>query len=442
MRIKSSFFLFLGVWLYACAVQAETFPPGKVIDVVACKADPAQSYALYIPLRGGNGLPVIYFFDPHGAGALPLSKYKSLADKYGFILVGSNNSKNGNDWSTSEKIWQTLLADTRDRLKLTNNLLYTCGFSGGAKVASFVAIQNPVIRGVIAGGAALPDGVQPENFPFSYTLLAGEGDMNLTDLVATQAELDKTKTRHRIIFFDGKHEWAPVNRMNLAFGGLRLDLAPRDDRAVAAYSALGRQQVEEYFKNNRLIRAAQECQLWIALLGEQSGWFKEKLNSLNGNPRYRQERQLEQQLFAKEENTKQEYMQHFQQGDNRYWLAVIKDLQAKAQLNTAERGMYQRLLAYLSLAFYSLSNRMISGNANAEARRFVDLYKMADPTNSEAWYFSALLDARAGQQLAAENELVKAVDFGFNDKARLQQQPEFKGLNLSRVQQRMQSGHR
>ncbi|HEY6902500.1 MAG TPA: hypothetical protein VI233_17705, partial [Puia sp.] len=136
-----------------------------------------------------------------------------------------------------------------------------------------------------------------------------------------------------------------------------------------------------------------------------------------------------------------EYMQHFQQGDTRYWSGVIRDLQAKTQLRTAERGMNQRLLAYLSLAFYSFSNRMIGANANNEARHFVDLYKMADPTNSEAWYFSALLDARAGQKPAAENELIKAVDYGFNDKTRLRQQPEFKGLNLSKVEQRMKHAY-
>ncbi|MBS1661189.1 MAG: hypothetical protein JST68_09075 [Bacteroidetes bacterium] len=433
MRKKARFFKILGVGLYVLiavsTVCAQTFPSGKVIDAVVCKTDPTQSYALYIPAKGGDG--IVYFFDPHGAGALPVNKYKDLADKYGFILVGSNNSKNGNDWSTSEKIWQKLYEDTRARLKIDANRVYTCGFSGGAKVASFVAIQYPAsIKGVIAGGAALPDGVQADNFPFSYTLLAGEGDMNLTDLIATQSELDKTRTRHRIIFFDGKHEWAPANRMELAFVGLKTDQVSKSD-----YSAMGRLQVEEEYKNNRLIRAAQECQFWIAVLSE-SRWFKEKLNNLNGNPKYQQERQLEQQLLNKEQTFKGEYMQHFQNGDNRYWAGVIKDLQAKSQLKTAERGMYQRLLAFLSLAFYSLSNRAIFGNANVEARRLVDLYKMADPTNSEAWYFSALLDARAGQKQAAEDELIKAEACGFNDKARLHQQPEFKALNLSRVEQR------
>src|SRR6202000_2250489 len=118
-------------------------PPGKVIASVTCKSDPTQSYAVYIPARGNKGaLPVVYFFDPHGDGALPLNKYRSLAESYGFILVGSNNSKNGNDWNTTENSWRHVADDTKNRLKIDGSRVYTCGFSGGAKVASYIALQH------------------------------------------------------------------------------------------------------------------------------------------------------------------------------------------------------------------------------------------------------------------------------------------------------------
>ena len=42
--------------------------------------------------------PIIYFFDPHGVGNLPLILYKDLAEKYGFIIAGTYNSKNGMQW--------------------------------------------------------------------------------------------------------------------------------------------------------------------------------------------------------------------------------------------------------------------------------------------------------------------------------------------------------
>jgi hypothetical protein len=72
---------------------------------------------------------------------------------------------------------------------------------------------------------------------------------------------------------------------------------------------------------------------------------------------------------------------------------------------------------------------MITGNDNVQARRFVELYKLADPTNSEAWYFSAVLNAREGKTQDAESDLLKADSYGFRDRARFLQQPEFQRLN-------------
>ena len=90
--------------------------------------------------------------------------------------------------------------------------------------------------------------------------------------------------------------------------------------------------------------------------------------------------------------------------------------------------MYQRLLAYLSLAFYSISNQLINANENNVARHFVELYKRADATNTEAWYFSAILDVREGHTPEAEKDLGRAIQYGFRDRKRLTQQIEFKGI--------------
>jgi hypothetical protein len=182
--------------------------------------------------------------------------------------------------------------------------------------------------------------------------------------------------------------------------------------------------------------AYQECTLTALFLDGltgEAGWFKKQLTSLANDPGYRQQRQAQEALLIREQNIKGGYMQHFQQVDRQYWTTTIHDLQAKAAVRSPEKGMYQRLLAYLSLAFYSLSNRLIIGNENNGARYFTDLYKLADPANSEAWYFSAVLHAREKDMRAAESDLLRAVENGFRDKGRLIQQPEFKPLDISRI---------
>lgn len=419
---------------------------GKVIAQVTCKSSPAQSYALYIPAGMQDKiLPVIYFFDPHAAGSLPLDKYKSLADRYQFILAGSNNSKNGTDLSSTENIWQALVTDTKKRLHIDTSHMYVCGFSGGAKTASFIALKHQEIKAVIAGGAALPDGTTAGNFPFSFTALAGEGDLNMTDLIATNNDFDRTATRHRIIFFKGIHEWAPESSMSIAFAGLLFDgmrerTIPENDSLIAAYAGNSKKNIAAFINANDLINAERECKLSVNMLDgltDEAKWFKQKDAAIKSNTAYHQQWKAMQELLQKEENTKNSYMQQFQQGDISYWTSTINNLQAKSKAATAEGAMNQRLLAYLSLSFYSLSNHFIKAGVDDQAAYFNNLYKLADSTNSEAWYFSAILNARRNNPAAAKADLLKAVDLGFDDKTRMLRQIEFQviadDINLEEI---------
>src|SRR4051812_6142146 len=78
---------------------AGTFPtvsvelkPGIVIPRVACLKDATQSYCLYLPSNYSSSkvYPILYFFDSHASGSLPVEKYHELAERYGFIIAGSN----------------------------------------------------------------------------------------------------------------------------------------------------------------------------------------------------------------------------------------------------------------------------------------------------------------------------------------------------------------
>ncbi|TKK67727.1 hypothetical protein FC093_13330 [Ilyomonas limi] len=411
---------------------------GKIIKKVICNNDAAQSYALYIPPTQNNApMPVIYCFDPHGDGSLPLENYQALADAYHFILIGSNNSKNGNDWNITQNIWNTLFNDTQNRLPINNNRIYTCGFSGGAKVAGFIALHQGNIKGVIAAGAGLPEDQPIGNLAFSFTGMAGRGDMNMTDLIALNNELDKSGTTHRIILFNGKHAWPPANAMRIAFTGLQLDamrnkITDKNDSLIQSFTAEMNKQIEQDIAAKKLIEAHQTYTLAINMLNgltHTTNAFANKEKVITNNPLYSQQLQEAQQLFATAQRQKQIFQQQFQQGDIQYWISTINDLNAKAKASTATGAMYQRLLAYLSLAFYSISNQLIHNNQNEPAQYFVTLYKMADVTNPEAWYFSALLNARSNNAKEAEADLLKAAGYGFADTARMLQQPEFQTLS-------------
>lgn len=411
-----------------------TFQKGKIINPVFCQSDPTKSYALYIPADSNNQrLPVVYFFDPHGDGLLPVKKYKALADSFHFILAGSNDSKNGNDWNDAESIWSALNEDVQKRVAVNPNRVYLCGFSGGAKVATFIALHHPGISGVIANGAGLEDITTAGNSNFSFTAIAGNGDMNMTDLVSINNALDKTSTRHRIIFFDGIHEWAPKTTMNIAFEGFQFDamrknVIPKNTSFINRFISDNQKTIADDEIKNDFLKAEEICKLSTSMLDDvtdQADWFHKKEDSITHTTAYQKQDQARQILLQKEEAIKTRFQQKFQTGDDNYWDKTIADVKSKATAKTPKGAMYQRLKDFLSLAFYSISNQLINQNQNKEAEHFVALYKKADSTNSEAWYFSAILNARNDNAKDATDDLLKTVALGFNDKKRLEQQPEF-----------------
>src|SRR5258708_3350287 len=81
----------------AIPLIAEDLPLGKIIDDVKCAADPSQSYALYLPSNYSTAKtwPAILAFSPMAKGRTPVERFEQAAEKYGYIVAASNNSRNG-----------------------------------------------------------------------------------------------------------------------------------------------------------------------------------------------------------------------------------------------------------------------------------------------------------------------------------------------------------
>ena len=92
--MRSSFPFWLAV---AAALQAQDLPKGQIIDEVKCQADASQTYALYLPsgYSPDRKWSVILAFDARGRGRVPVVQFQAAAEKYGYIVAGSNNSRNG-----------------------------------------------------------------------------------------------------------------------------------------------------------------------------------------------------------------------------------------------------------------------------------------------------------------------------------------------------------
>jgi len=201
---------FLALLLPAAGLQADDQFRGTIVDPVVCLQDPGQSYALYLPSNydARRSWPVIYCFDPGGRGCVPVALFREGAEKYGYILAGSNNSRNG-PWEVILKAARAVLLDTRSRLAIDLGRVYAAGFSGGARVASGLGKMLSVqLAGVIGCGAGLPEWLTPgevANVPWFGTV--GIQDFNYREMQELDRELRLQGTPCLLRVFQGKHAW-------------------------------------------------------------------------------------------------------------------------------------------------------------------------------------------------------------------------------------------
>jgi predicted esterase len=316
----------------------DTFAVSKVLPNVPLRKDASQSFALYLPsvYNDTSKLPVIIFFDPHGDGTVPLTLYYKLAEKYGYILIASNNSKNMVPFAQTALFADNLVEEARLRLHADENRISYCGFSGGAKVAMLNGATNPYIHKIIYAGANAE--VQPTH-PINVLGFAGVRDMNYTDLVYydRDKELDNQHIQHMLVEWKGKHEF------------------PSADVFEDAFSFLNTGTVKDYEKKRPTITDGQ---------------------------------------LEKENNEKKKYIPAFQNEDLNWWKKEIASLNARKNTDI----MSERLLGFISLACYSFSNTLLQQHKLAEAEKVITVYKLADPGNKDAEEaYNKLQELKKGQ---------------------------------------------
>ena len=102
---------------------------GAISDSIICKDDPTQTYALYLPSNytAERAWPIVYCFDPGARGKRPVERFQQAAERYGYIIVGSNNSRNGMRTNMSVPI-VAMLRDTHQRFRIDDRRLYSADF--------------------------------------------------------------------------------------------------------------------------------------------------------------------------------------------------------------------------------------------------------------------------------------------------------------------------
>jgi len=412
---------------------------GIVIDSVFCADDSSQIYAVYLPTKYDTlkKWPIIYFFDPHGVGNLPILLYKDLAEKYGFILAGTYNSKNGMQWENSEMAARAFIKDTRLRFSLDNSRLYSCGFSGGAMVASMVAISDGGIAGVITCGGSMPSD-HPLKQPFSYISFVGDKDFHYVSVKQLDKALDSSPLAHQLIVFNGKHQWPPASSLEKGFqwldvDAMRMKTMQKNDSIIKSIREQFINEADEWHKKGNAVQEYYAYKMLLNFLRkiDDVDKYSDKVKQLENSEPLKKYFKEEESLEADESQKLDEFRAHLSQMDKSWWDGKISEMKKLIEKEPASPASLQtqRLFSYLSLVMYMQASGEFNNRNYPAASYFVELYAMVDPENPEHSYLSACLDMTDHNSAKALQMLQNAVKLGFSDVKRLQKDSNFVSLH-------------
>lgn len=434
--------------------QQEEIAKGRVVAKVVCKADPGQSYALYLPSHytPEKRWPILYAFDPGAEGRVPVELFQEAAEKYGWIVVGSLNSQNGpmqGSIDASNALWK----DTHARFSVDDRRIYTTGFSGGARVAVWIAYlcQN-CVAGVIACGAgfhtqiAPTPATPPASISFAMFATVGTDDFNFGELKNLDDVLTTIGLPHHLAMFEGGHMWAPKDVLTRGVGWMEMQAMRAGRRAKddALVEEIWKQEVERARALEASKKTYDAYVAYRALLADFRGLretkaFDEKLAQLKDTAEVKQglreekdqirrQQELTSQLIAFQERRKDVETRTVAFGE---FKRVLGDLRKKAREteDSIERRIARRTLHDVFAYYYEGASNLVQRRKDlGEAVFKLEIATEIAENNSQVIYELATAYALNGEKKKALDALRRAVEKGFTDIARMNSSPALEAL--------------
>ncbi len=197
------------VLLSAPAEAQVPHPKGQLVEGIAAAADPSQTYTLYLPSAydPARKWPVLLVLDPRGRSVVAAELFREAAERYGWILISSNDTRSDGGWEPNRKALSALWPEANQRYASDPKRLYAAGFSGTVLVAWNLGFSTNGLAGVIAACGRHEARTQPVTWAqYSAT---GTADFNYLPTLAMEDELDRAQATHRLAVFDGPHAWMP-----------------------------------------------------------------------------------------------------------------------------------------------------------------------------------------------------------------------------------------
>ncbi len=414
------------------------FETGKLIDTVYCKSDSTHSYSLYLPFYYGEfkDWPVIIAFDPAARGHIPVELFTRSAERYGYIVVGSNDARNG-PWEAVFEAGDAVLRDVRERFAIDKNRIYTTGFSGGSRAASAIGMRKQELAGVIGCGAGFSPGHSPNfNITFDYVGLIGNMDFNYQEMYSLDFWLQTFNVDHVIIEYAGGHDWPPEEVIYdavtwLEFRAMDSDRRPVNNTTIQEYVNRKEDEISKYREQGRKYEEYRSYEFLINFMNglEDLSESEAFLHRLMAEKDVQQEIILRKLIREKELGYIKEYRDAFRAYRSldyepgveiqslSYWKAKVKEAN---KLIHKGKTVQDTLLGIRIIDFIWRTAFMQYESVNNTDEHklvpvYLDIWSVAQPQRLTPYYLLARYYSQDDNPGKAIDNLEMAVEAGFRD---------------------------
>ncbi|QBA65510.1 TPR end-of-group domain-containing protein [Muriicola soli] len=442
------FSFFLCIYLNGVSQQLK-INEGVLTDSIPVQGAADETFATYLPssYQVSQKAPIIFIFDPAGRGKTGLLPFIEAAEEYGYILICSNNTKNG-PYGPNLEITDRLFKSVFAKFTVDSNRIYTAGFSGGSRLAGTIAVLSGAIQGVIACGAGFAQ--YPLYFPnknnrFSYVGIVGDKDMNFREMQKTEDWLVSLKIPNERIVFNGEHQWPPSEVMLRALGWLEEEAFRKGVKEVN--SELRSKNFKDvlvkaqyYESEGQLVEASRELSRMIEYYPDliSSDSLEKRLRKLKREKRYRKEKtrlakvaMLEDTLNYK---TKERFALELSMGESpdafEWWENTVKEL--KEKYASHEEPEYQLMAYRLQRHLFAMAGESMDSflreNKVKEQEYAEKLLLVIAPDSPFTYYQLARKYAAWKKYPSALKHLEKMMQLGWTDKNLVKNTSEFQNL--------------
>lgn len=451
LRVVAPNTLSIAALAFALAVPRagaqESQTKGGLVEGLRCAVDPTQTYTLYLPTSydPARSWPAMLVLDPRGRSVLAAEVFREAAERYGWILLSSNDTRSDVSSAPNRKALTALWPEARNRYSTDAKRIYAAGFSGTVIAAWGLGLGTNELAGVISACGRLDDSSKGKPVTFAQFSATGNADFNYLATLDMDAYLEKAGAPHRLAVYAGPHSWMPAETATRAVEWLEALAMAQGRREKDA--GLAKQLHDRELERARAVEAAGDLRAALESYRALASTFAglsptdeatQRAAALTAGSAYKEAerdaaaaRRYEEVQLA----TARRAFSAWQASDPIQPagpLAVnlgIAGLQKQASEPTARGDAAKRVLAAIEVqtGFY-MPRDFQAQKRYEEAAILMEVASEIHPGQPVALYNLACAQALAGARKKALATLRKSVEAGFRDAAQMEADPDLATL--------------